>query len=299
MKINLLFSTSLLLSVLFLNAQQQGLEVIRTDKGAAITGWNQSTTEANPGIFGRTNSDTGNAIFGLATHTSGSVIGVQGQTPSTNGVGVYGYANASGGSNVGVRGLSNSTIGTGVKGIAAASSGTNFGVYGETNSPNGYGLYSMGRAHIAGNLSKSGGSFKIDHPLAPTEKYLYHSFVESPDMMNIYNGNITTDVDGYATIDMPAYFMALNSDFRYQLTVIREFAQAIVAEEINNNKFIIRTDKPNITVSWQVTGIRQDAYARRNRIQVEEDKPLHEIGTFLHPEVYDMPNDLRVVYGKE
>jgi hypothetical protein len=46
---------------------------------------------------------------------------------------------------------------------------------------------------VDGNLSKAAGSFKIDHPLEPANKYLYHSFVESPDMMNVYNGNVTTD----------------------------------------------------------------------------------------------------------
>lgn len=49
---------------------------------------------------------------------------------------------------------------------------------------------------VDGNLSKAAGSFKIDHPLDPANKYLYHSFVESPVMMNIYNGNITTDGSG-------------------------------------------------------------------------------------------------------
>ena len=34
-------------------------------------------------------------------------------------------------------------------------------------------------------MSKPGGSFKIDHPVDPACKYLYHSFVESPDMMNV------------------------------------------------------------------------------------------------------------------
>ena len=45
----------------------------------------------------------------------------------------------------------------------------------------------------AGTLSKGSGTFKIDHPLDPANKYLSHSFVESPDMMNIYNGNVATD----------------------------------------------------------------------------------------------------------
>src|SRR5262245_8440898 len=43
--------------------------------------------------------------------------------------------------------------------------------------------YFAGSVQITGNLAKGGGSFKIDHPLDPENKYLYHSFIESPDMM--------------------------------------------------------------------------------------------------------------------
>jgi hypothetical protein len=80
---------------------------------------------------------------------------------------------------------------------------------------------------IGGSLSKGSGSFRIDHPLDPANKYLYHSFVESPDMMNVYNGNVVTDKNGRATVALPDYFEALNRDFRYQLTVVGQFAQAI------------------------------------------------------------------------
>jgi hypothetical protein len=38
---------------------------------------------------------------------------------------------------------------------------------------------------VDGTVSKGGGSFRIDHPLDAANKYLSHSFVESPDMMNI------------------------------------------------------------------------------------------------------------------
>jgi len=85
---------------------------------------------------------------------------------------------------------------------------------------------------------------------------------------------------GNATIELPDYFAALNRDFRYQLTVIGEFAQAIVAKEIHNNRFTIRTNKPRVKVSWQVTGIRQDAYPNAHRIQIEEDKPAEERGHY-------------------
>lgn len=152
-----------------------------------------------------------------------------------------------------------------------------------------------GGAAVQGNLSKGGGSFKIDHPLDPLNKYLYHSFVESPEMMNIYNGNITTDKNGEATVMMPNYFEALNRDFRYQLTVIGTFAQAIVAEEISGNQFKIRTDKPGVKVSWQVTGVRHDPYAEQNRIQTEVEKPEKERGTYLYPKAYEQKTESSVL----
>ena len=136
----------------------------------------------------------------------------------------------------------------------------------------------VGNLNVTGTLTKGGGSFKIDDPLDAANKTLSHSFVESPDMMNIYNGNVTTDKHGLATVTLPAYFEALNRDFRYQLTVIGQFAQAIVGKEISQNRFIIRTDKPGVKVSWQVTGIRQDAWANAHRIPVEEQKPQKERG---------------------
>jgi len=151
-----------------------------------------------------------------------------------------------------------------------------------------------GDVNVTGNLSKGGGSFKIDDPLDPANKYLYHSFVESPDMMNVYNGNVTTDAHGLATIALPEYFEALNRDFRYQLTVIGQFAQAIVASEIHGNRFTIRTSKKGVRVSWQVTGIRQDAYANVHRIPTEVDKPLQEQGHYLHPEAFGVSPELAV-----
>jgi len=116
-------------------------------------------------------------------------------------------------------------------------------------------------------------------------------------MMNVYNGNITTDRHGLATVILPDYFEALNQDFRYQLTVIGKFAQAVVKQEIANNHFTIKTSKPSVKVSWQVTGIRQDAYAKAYRIPVEEDKPPQEQGYYLHPEVFGAPPKQAIGYN--
>jgi len=150
------------------------------------------------------------------------------------------------------------------------------------------GLKVSGDVDINGRLSKGGGSFKIDHPLDPENKYLYHSFVESPDMLNIYNGTAITDNKGRAWVEMPEWFDALNRDFQYQLTTIGSFDRVMVAEEMMDNRFLIRSESPGVKVSWQVTGIRQDNWANKNRIQVEEEKADTDKGHYLHPDVINI-----------
>jgi hypothetical protein len=83
--------------------------------------------------------------------------------------------------------------------------------------------------------------------------------IESSGTTNTCSGNVTTDANGDATIMLPDDFEALHLDFRYQLTVIGQFAQAIISSEIANNRFRIKTDKPGVQVSWQVVGTRRDS----------------------------------------
>jgi hypothetical protein len=144
---------------------------------------------------------------------------------------------------------------------------------------------------VTGSLTKGGGSFKIDHPLDPANKYLSHSFVESPDMMNIYNGNITLDARGEAVVELPEWFGALNKEFRYQLTCLGGFAPVFIAEEITANRFKIAGGTPGLKVSWLVTGVRQDAWANTHRIPLEEDKAGKERGSYLHPEIFGQPTE--------
>jgi hypothetical protein len=163
---------------------------------------------------------------------------------------------------------------------------------------NGYAGYFSGDVYVSGNLSKGGGSFKIDDPLDPANKYLYHSFVESPDMMNIYNGNVMLDANGEAVIELPEWFGTLNRDYRYQLTSIGGFAPLYIAEEIANNQFKIAGGKSGMKVSWQVTGVRQDAWANAHRIPVEIEKPERERGYYLHPELYGAPAEKNVEWAR-
>jgi hypothetical protein len=96
-------------------------------------------------------------------------------------------------------------------------------------------------------------------------------------------------------VTLPDWFQALNSDFRYQLTTIGQPAHAWVAAEVNQNSFAIRTDKPNVKVSWQVTGIRQDAWANAHRIPVEADKAKADQGHYLHPELFEHASEPSIV----
>ena len=147
----------------------------------------------------------------------------------------------------------------------------------------------FGSLSVQGFIEKTGGGFKIDHPIDPANKYLNHAYVESPDMMNVYNGNVILNPDGEAIVELPEWFEALNKDFRDQLTCIGGFAPVFFAEEISNNRFKIAGGKSGMKVSWQVTGIRKDAYAEQNRMQVEVEKPDNERGKYLYPKTYGMP----------
>lgn len=153
-----------------------------------------------------------------------------------------------------------------------------------------------GNTQVVGTLSKSAGSFKIDHPLDPEGKYLSHSFVESPDMKNLYDGVVTLDGNGNARVQMPDWFEALNREFRYQLTGIGAASpNAYVAEEIRDNSFIIAGGTPYAKISWMVTGTRHDAYAEKYRIPVEEPKGTAEKGRYLAPEAFGKSAERAIV----
>lgn len=143
-----------------------------------------------------------------------------------------------------------------------------------------------GNVQINGSLNGGTPStVQIDHPLDAANKYLVHASVQSSEMMNIYTGNVTTDGAGLATVQLPDWFEAVNTDFRYQLTVIGQFAQAIVNSKVAGHQFGIKTDKPNVEVSWQITGVRNDAYAKAHPLVVEPAKNARERGYYLHPEL--------------
>ena len=241
---------------------------------------------------------------------SGSGIGVWGSSNSY--YGVYAYSN----SNAAVYGSSDNFHGvTGYSasscdGVHGLSNGAGNGVYGRSDG-GGFAGYFEGLVTVTQNLSANnlslGGSinkngscnFKIDHPIDPADKYLYHCAVESPDMKNIYDGVVALDAEGAAVVELPAWFEALNQDFRYQLTPIGAPGPNLyVAQEINGRRFTISGGAAGMRVSWQVTGIRHDVYAEAHRSPVEQDKAETERGFYLHPELFGQPPEKHVEWAR-
>ena len=275
--------------------------------GSGVLGRGESITGTSRGVTGSTAANQGIGVVGLATASSGTTFGTFGNAYSTSGTGASGLAGANTGTTFGVSGESESTTAArGVYGLASSTLGNAIGVLGATNgtSASAYGVYGIapggsaayagyfqGGVNVVGNLSKSSGSFQIDHPLDPENKYLFHSFVESPDMMNVYNGNLTLDENGEAWVELPAWFQALNRDFRYQLTPIGDWTACWIAREVEDNRFLVRGG-PHGRISWQVTGIRQDPWAERHRIEVEVDKGPEERGRYLHAHEWGVLEEL-------
>jgi hypothetical protein len=233
-------------------------------------------------------------VWGTANNGT-SAYGVWGD--SDNGWGVYGQSDT----NWGVKGRGTSggwgeasaSNGTGVSGSATGG----IGVHGSATT--GWAGWFDGNVNVTGSCCGAGrGTFRIDHPLDPENKYLVQSAVQSPDMKSVYDGVVTLDAKGEATVTLPSYVAALNTDFRYQLTCIGGFAPVYVAQEITGSSFKIAGGKAGMKVSWQVTGTRKDRYAQAHPVQAEVEKPADEKGKYLHPKEHGQPESKGINYQK-
>lgn len=275
--------------------------------GTGVRGESNSGT----GVYGYSNSGRGvygnslqhHGVYGRSL--SGDHAGVYGFNLDANGVGVLGEAQ--GGINqtsIGVYGKGSGwgVVGVGEAGHGVAGYGSFLGasIYGASGAA--WAGYFDGNVVITGTLDSNNfaGTFasKVDHPLDPANKYLNQSFIESAEMMTVQTGNVTTDANGEANVTLPDYFQAMNGDFRYQLTVVGQFAQAIVGQKIEGNRFTIKTDKPHVEVSWQVTGLRRDATTQASRKPVEELKPESERGHYLRPALFNQPEEKSVEWAR-
>ncbi len=267
----------------YMQGSYRGLFALGTNgNGAEIQGAADGMTVrgGQDGIDVRTSNGGRSAVYainesdgaGITVRSSGTGLDVQG-----NGDGIIGVANGDGANGI----------------VGVAKNGDQpYAIWGQGDGK--WAGYFSGDVRVTGDLDNSLAAVKMDHPLAPTERYLNQAAVVGGDMLTLYNGNVTTDAKGEAVVKMPAYVEALSKDFRYQLTPIGQFAQAIIAKELKDGEFVIRTDKPNVKVSWQVSGLRNDAYAKSRGWSAEEDKPAADKGTYLAPQAFGQPKSMSV-----
>lgn len=267
--------------------------VIGTNNGTGNGVWGENSgtgvgvrgqsTLSGFGVVGF-NSDTGDGVLG---NNSGTGRGVEGQSVAT-GVGVVGFNTGNG---VGVQGQ-NSSTGNAVVGINTSLTGN--GIIGQT--PPG----SLGFAVFAnGDMGASGiKPFYIDHPTEPATKYLRHFAIESNEVLNVYRGNVILNSNGEATVTLPNYFEAINTNFSYNLTAIGSKSEVYIKEEIQNNQFKIAGGLPNQKISWQVYAERNDAYLQQfpEKRAVEINKKANESGKYLIPELFNQPKDKGIHY---
>jgi hypothetical protein len=139
-----------------------------------------------------------------------------------------------------------------------------------------------GNTSISGSLSKTSGSFKIDHPLKPETHHLVHSFVEGPQADNLYRGVIDLH-NGRATIDLdewfgmtPGTFLALNRDI--QAFVNNADTWDNVRAKVMGSQLVIECQNPEstATVSWLVIGERQDKEIHESSLTDDNGKVIVE-----------------------
>jgi len=237
---------------------------------------------------------TANGVGGRGLLAEG---GTETNTGSYGGDAVYAYAGSGDTGGYGV---------IAVGGSGSSSGGDGIDAFAGSGSANGWAGYFGGgdvsvqaNLQVVGAIVAGGKDFRIDHPLDPANKYLYHASVESSEMMNIYTGNVTLDGSGAASVALPEWFEALNGDYRYQLTAIGAPAPNLhIAQKVANHQFSIAGGAPAMEVSWQVTGVRHDAFAQANPLVVEVDKPANERGFYLHPALYGQPEEKQIEWGR-
>ncbi len=267
---------------------------VRGADDAVVYVQDTSSSAESFGVVGETISTTGTGVYGVANASTGLTVGVIGEASSTDGTGVFGGAGATSGDAWGVWGFSNSTEGIGVRGLASAAMGVTIGVHGGVMSPSGWAGY------FDGDLGVTGAKlFQIDHPLDPADRFLNHFCAEGPEPFLMYRGRVVLDQKGEATVELPEYFDALNTDVEYQLTCIGGYAPVYVTQEEVGNRFAIAGGTPGLTVSWLVTGVRNDPYTREHVIPVEPMKHPEQRGKYLHPEAYGKPASAAIHYVPE
>jgi Collagen triple helix repeat (20 copies) len=249
-------------------------EVIVGRQNGAVCNTTISKCNGIGSVVGRMDGQSGYGVRGFVTNPNGAI-------------GVLGQAGISGGTGTGVRGENVNAANTG-NGVEGVTNGTGAGILGQGTTA---GLFN-GNVTINGNLTVTGtkSGFHIDDPRSPTTRTLTHTPVETDTMTVVYTGNVTTNSAGRATVKLPSYATTIAGDWRYQLTPIGRFGQAIVGHEVDGEgAFEVRTEHGDTKVSWAVTGVRHDPQAKHDALKVVQKKTGADRGKYLDPSLYGKP----------
>jgi Collagen triple helix repeat (20 copies) len=298
----------------------RGINVNHTGVGPGV----QATSPNSTALWGVTSNISSAAVFGDTTrgesivgradcpsascngigavvgrHDGPGAYGVRGFiTDPAGGFGVFGQAGISGGTGTGVRG-ENVNAANGGFGVEGTTNGAGAGIHGTETSSNAAALAGLfdGNVRINGDLTVTGtkSGFHIDDPRDPAHRTLSHTPVETDELTVAYTGNVRTGRDGRAVVTLPRYATAVAGSWRYQLTSIGTFTDAIVEREVAKGRFTIRTRRPGTKVSWSVTGTRHDAHARAHPFQPERDKRGADRGRYLHPREMGRPASMSTI----
>ena len=270
---------------------------------ATAIGANAQVTADNAMVLGSingVNGATASVNVGIGTRTPLATLDVAGFKLETF-IGNPGCgANPFGGIAFGSAGFQScgnySMVGDGVNTYIAAPTG-NIYFRTQNNALTAMTIDPSGDVNITGNLTATGTkNFRVDHPLDPANKYLLHAAIESSEVLNLYSGNTMLDASGEAVVQLPDWFEVINKDFRYQLTAIGVPGRDLyVAEEVSGGHFKIAGGNPGGKVSWQVSGVRNDAWEKAHPMAVEVDKGADR-GHYLTPELVEAPEKTRIGY---
>ena len=293
-----------------------GLGSGNTGTKYGVYGLGTGTDGAKYGLYGRAEGDNSSkyGVYGYANGTDSVKYGVYGYATGANSTkyGILGYANAIEGSKYGLYGRANGTNSTkygvygygsgdagtkyGVRARATGNGGTKYGIYANaTGTGTNYAGYFSGNVHVQGTLSKSTGSFLIDHPLDPENKTLRHNFVESPENLCMYRGKVSLGSSGRKLVKLPAYFAALTKEAEATiiLTPIGKESFGVSYEWKEDHTGFTVFGKANAEVSYLVMADRDDPAMHYYQRPVEEEKGGDNFrkGTYIHAEAYQAIED--------
>ena len=166
-------------------------------------------------------------------------------------------------------------------------------------------ISAAGVVNVVGELTAGTKTFKIDHPLDPDNKILYHMAIEGPRVDLIYRG-VATLKDGKATVNLDTdsctgmtagTFEALTQNAIVTSLHNQDTFDRIKSSKIINGSFNIECENIRSTdeIAWVVIAERADPFIKSinrtdkdGRLIPEEDKATEEDGEKpkVHLEAY-------------